>query len=109
MSNRFHVTYSPEALDDLRAIYSYIAFHLKERETANRQIGRIRREIRALREMPVRYAPVDWEPWSSMGTRKLSVDHYVVFYLVEPSKRLVSIVRILYGGRDIENIVKENP
>lgn len=107
MSNSFHVEYSPEALDDLRAIYSYIAFHLKERETASRQTGRIRREIRALSEMPERYAPVDWEPWASMGMRKLSVDNYVVYYLVEPAKRLVSIVRIFYGGRDIENIVNK--
>lgn len=106
MSKSFHVEYSPEALDDLRAIYSYIAFHLKERETAGRQVGRIRREIRALNEMPERYAPVDWEPWASMGMRKLTVDHYVVYYLVESAKRLVSIVRIFYGGRDIENIVK---
>ena len=107
MSNSFHVEYSPEALDDLRAIYSYIAFHLKEHETASRQTGRIRREIRALSEMPERYAPVDWEPWASMGMRKLSVDNYVVYYLVEPAKRLVSIVRIFYGGRDIENIVNK--
>ena len=105
MSKYFRVEYSPEALDDLRAIYSYITFHLKERETAVRQTGRIRREIRALSDTPERYAPVDWEPWASMGMRKLSVDNYVVYYLVEQEKRLVSVVRIFYGGRDTENIV----
>ena len=71
MRKSFRVEYSPEALEDLRAIYSYIAFHLKERETANSQIGRIRREIRALSELPERYAAVDWEPWVSAGMRRL--------------------------------------
>lgn len=106
MSKSCHVEYSPEALDDLRAICSYIAFHLKERETAGGQIGRIRREIRALREMPERYSPVDWEPWASMGMRKLSVDNYVAYYLVKSEKQLVSTVRVFYGGRDVENIIK---
>jgi toxin ParE1/3/4 len=105
MSKRFHVEYSPEAVDDLRAIYSYIAFPLKERNTASGQVDRIRREIRTLNEMPERYALVDWEPWSSMGMRRLPTGNYVVFYLVDPANRLVSIVRIFYGGRDIESII----
>jgi len=108
MSKNFHIEYSPEAIDDLRAIYSYLAFHLKERGTASRQTGRIRREIRALSEMPERYAPVDWEPWASMGMRQFPTDNYVVYYIVERSKHLVSIVRIFYGGRDVEGIIKEN-
>ena len=109
MSKGFHVEYSPEALDDLRSIYSYIAFRLKERETASRQTGRIRREIRALSVMPERYASVDWEPWASMGMRRLPIGNYVVYYLVDQAKCLVSVVRIFYGGRDIESIVKEDP
>ena len=36
MSRRFRVEYSPEALDDLRAVYAYI----EERETAARQVER---------------------------------------------------------------------
>lgn len=106
MSKRFRVEYSPQALDDLRAIYSYIAFHLKERGTASRQIGRIRQEIRALQELPERYAPVDWEPWASMGMRKLAIDRYVVYYFTDQKERLVSIARIFYGGRDVENIIQ---
>ena len=108
MSKSFHVEYSPEALDDLRAIYTYIAFHLKERETAGRLIGRIRREIRALNHMPERYAPVEWEPWASIGMRKLPTESFVVYYLVNSENGLVSIVRVFYGGRNVENIVKED-
>ena len=108
MSKGFYIEYSPEALEDLRAIFAYIAFQLKERESARKLTERIRREIRALSELPERYAAVDWEPWSSMGMRKLPVDHYVVFYLVDRSARNISVVRIFYGGRDIERIIKED-
>ena len=104
MSQGFSVEYSPEAYEDLEAIYSYIAFRLKERQTAADLIGRIRREVRALRQMPERYAPVDWEPWASMGMRKLPVGRFVVYYLVD--QRRVRVVRVFYGGRDVPGIIQ---
>ena len=107
MSKAFFVEYSPEALHDLKAIYTYIAFHLRERSIAERQVGRIRREIQALKTMPERYSSVDWEPWDTIGMHKMAVGNYVVFYLVEQSQQVVKIVRIFYGGRDIRSIIAE--
>ncbi len=48
----FKVVYSPESIDDLRAIYLYIANELKEPETARKQIDRIRSKIRGLDSFP---------------------------------------------------------
>lgn len=55
--------------------------------------------------MPLRYPIVDWEPWRSLEMHKVPIDNFIVFYIVSNEKHLVTIVRILYGGRDIENIV----
>ena len=41
MSDAYSVIYSPEAIDDLREIYSYIAFTLLVPETAEKQVNRI--------------------------------------------------------------------
>ena len=41
-----------------------------------------------------------------MKMRRVVVDNYIVFYLVNDSEATVDIVRIFYGGRDIEGIVK---
>ena len=106
MSGRFRVLYSPEALDDLRAIYTHIAFRLGASGTAKRQLDRIRREIRSLCELPERYEAVDWEPWASMGMRRVPVDRFLVYYLVDHEAQLVSIVRVFYGGRDVPGIVR---
>lgn len=62
MSDSYNVVYSPEALSDLKDIYAYIAQELLVPNTAQNQVNRIRKEIRALDFMPSRYAPVDWEP-----------------------------------------------
>ena len=107
MSKHFRVIYSSEAFEDLKSIYSYIAVKLKAHDTAKKLTDRIRNEIRSLGEMPERYAQVDWEPWASMGMHKLPIDNYVVFYLVDNEAMCVSIVRIFYGGRDIETIARE--
>ncbi len=102
---KYHVIYAPAALDDLKGIFSYIAFALKEKQTAARLTERIRAAVRSLAEMPERCAPVDWEPWSGVGMRKLPVGNYVIFYLTDTEKQQVTVIRIFYGGQDIGRIV----
>ncbi len=105
MSDSYSVVYSPEALDDLKEIYAYIAFTLLVPETAENQVNRIRKEVRSLDFMPSRYSLVDWEPWKSMGMHKVPVDNFVVYYTVNEDSRTVTVIRIFYGGRDVANIV----
>ena len=106
MSDTYSVIYSPEAKDDLREIYSYIAFDLKAPDTAEGQVNRIRKEIRSLDFMPARYAIVDWEPWRSMEMHRVPVDNFVVYYVIDTQNRTVTVIRIFYGGRDVEGIVQ---
>lgn len=54
--------------------------------------------------MPLRYVFVDWEPWKSMGMHKIPVDNFIVFYTVDDDAMTVGIVRIVYSGRDMENL-----
>ena len=95
------VEYSARARQDLRDIYEYIAYELLARDTALRQIGRIMKEIRSLEKMPLRYQLYDTEPWHSQGLRFFPVNHYLVFYLAEEADHTVTVIRIMYGGRDI--------
>ena len=105
MSDAYRVVYSPEARDDLKEIYTYIAVEFQAPETAEGQVNRIRKEIRSLDFMPSRYAVVDWEPWRSMGMHRVPVDNFVVYYAVNDDSRTVTVIRIFYGGRDVENII----
>ena len=106
MSDSYKVIYSPEALDDIRNIYTYIAFDLKAPDTAQGQVDRIRKEIRALDFMPMRFSIVDWEPWKSMEMHKVPVDNFVVYYTVSTESLTVTVIRIFYGGQDAKRIVE---
>ena len=105
MTDSYKVGYSIEAMDDLREIYSYIANKLLVPETAVAQLERIRKKVRSLNFMPARYALVEWEPWISIKTHQLPVDNFIVYYIVDYEKRIVTVVRIFYGGCDIESII----
>ena len=48
MSSVYTVRYAPQALDDLRDLYSYVAFSLKEPATAQKLVNRIRKAARSL-------------------------------------------------------------
>ena len=106
MSDSYSVVYSPKAKEDLKGIYSYIAFTLLVPDTATGQVNRIRAAIRSLDIMPFRNSVVDWEPWKSLGIHKVPVDNFVLFYAVDETAMNVTVIRIVYGGRDIANITK---
>lgn len=107
MSETYTIKYSTKAINDLRDIYSYIAFNLQAPETAAKMVRRIRNSIKELDFMPERNPILDWEPWNSLNTRKMRVGNYLVFYIVDPLQSSVSIVRIVYGKRDIAKALSE--
>ena len=100
----FQVVYSTAAQEDVRSIYNYIAYELLAEQAAKKQVRRIREIVHSLNILPERHKAVDWEPWASMGMRKVPVDNYIVFYLVDNDNRIVIVDRVFYGGRDIHGI-----
>lgn len=105
---QYAVLYSELSKEDLKAIYSYIAYDLEAQAAAKHQTDRIRGKIRALDCFPEKHPAADWDPWRRMGVRRMPVDNYVVFYLIDHDTHSVRIVRIFYAGRNIEAIAAED-
>jgi toxin ParE1/3/4 len=55
----YKIIYSPESLDDLRAIYSYIAFEKLAPQNAEGQVNRIRESIRSPHLFPEGHTTVE--------------------------------------------------
>ncbi len=104
---KFEIVYTAGAKRDLRNIYEYIAQKLLVPETAAGQVQRIMKEIRSLDELPMRFRLYEDEPWHSRGLRFFPVDNYLIFYLPDERTCTVSVVRIMYGGRDIQRQMQE--
>ena len=97
----WNVNYADDALQDLQNIYEYIAFTLLETETAKKQLNRIMNAVDSLDHMPYRHRLYDKEPWHTKGLRILPVDNYLIFYLPDELQSTVAIIRIMYGGRNV--------
>ncbi|SFG17424.1 type II toxin-antitoxin system RelE/ParE family toxin [Sporolactobacillus nakayamae] len=93
------------AVNDLQEISRYIARELREPETAQKLVAKIKRNVMRLSELPTRY-PCTADPYlASRGIRRIAVDHYLVFYLIHEEERTVSIIRILSGKRNWEQLL----
>lgn len=101
------IKYTEMASGELDAIYRYIAYNLQAPGTAAGQVKRIMSAIEALGEMPLRNALYEREPWKSRGLRKLPVDNFMVFYFTIKYAHEVVIAHIFYGGRNIDEIIKD--
>ncbi len=58
-----------------------------------------------LREFPFSCNYVADEYLRNKGYRKLIVDNYIVFYLIEEENSQVIIMRVLYGKQKYENLL----
>lgn len=105
--SEWKVVYTEQAERDLHTIFEYIAFSLLEPEIAENQSRRIMEAIAKLNKMPLRYPLYEKEPLNSKGLRVLPVDNYLAFYLPVETQTTVAVIRIMYGGRDIEEKLRQ--
>ena len=104
---KYQIFYTNSARQDLKNIYRYISDDLVEPEIAAKLTDNIMKAIRSLDEMTQRYRLFEEEPWHSRGLRILPVNNYLVFYLLDDEKTVVTILRIIYGGRHISRQLSE--
>jgi toxin ParE1/3/4 len=91
------VVFTPEAQDDLFGLYDYIADHSSPIR-ALRYIGRIEKTCMSLQSLPERGTKRDdLRP----GLRVMGFEHRVLIAF-QVSLDSVAILRILYGGRNVE-------
>ena len=104
--DEYKVMISEAADADIEEIADYIAVNLQEPAIALKQIGRIKDAMMSLRTMPERHGVVSDKYLSSKGVRLLPADNYLVFYTVNKTAAAISIVRVLYGRREWEALLK---
>lgn len=100
---RYKVEITKQATIDLKGIYEYIALKLLEPRVAMQQLERIESAILNLDENPDRFQKYEKEPWNSRGLRQFPVDNFIIFYIPEIEVGIVTVIRVMYGGRDMDN------
>ena len=93
-----------EALADMEQLYNHIAYVLQAPENAMYQYNRIADAILTLDTMAERICIMESEPERSKEMRRLLVDNYSVFFVIQANK--VIVTDVLYSASDIESRLK---
>ena len=96
------VNISGRAQEDLHSIYKYIAYELKTPQNAAGQLSRLEKAIFSLKQFPERFRLYGKEPWKSRNLRIMPVDNYIVFYIPQTEDGTVTVIRVIYSGRDTD-------
>jgi toxin ParE1/3/4 len=99
------VEYTAPAESDIEDIFCYIARSFHVPETALDQVLRIEQHISELDTMPERYPIFDDDRPAELSLRRMNVDNYAVLFHLNEEARTASIIRVLYGGRDIREVL----
>lgn len=102
----YEIITTDQADADLRSIYEYIAFELLLPDNAPGQLGRLEEHIVGLEEFPEKFRNYEKEPWRSRGLRVMPVDNYLVFYIPDKDAGIVTVIRVMYVGRDADSQLK---
>ena len=107
MASKYQYRLSQKAADDLDGIVSYIASELSNPQAAADFLSRLGKVIDEIRSFPESGSYVNNEFLSNTKLRKKPVGSYLLYYLSVPETETVYIVRIVYGKRNMEEILRQ--
>ena len=100
----FRVEITEPAVDDIRRLCAYISVNLKNPEAASQQRNRILSAAEALAVFPKIYRVRKYDSRGN-ALRYFPVDNYVIIYSLDEERRIVNVLNVIYGKRDIDTIV----
>ena len=101
----YRVTFSEQASDDLDRIIRYICYDLSNPSAASRFYVAVNDKLDLLRGNPYIYPLYHDDKLNALGYRFIIIGNYLLFFLIDNDSAAVSIVRILYGKRNVSSIL----
>ena len=77
-------------------IFDYISFELREPDSVNRLLSKIRSKVESLEEYPEWNNMISEPKYEEQKIRWCPVENYVIFYQVSKEQSLVYIILVLY-------------
>ena len=103
----FSVQYTEQAEEDLNSILQYMNDELFSSQAAERFYKAVNKRLRLLCDNPRMY-PLHHDEKLHAGEYHYAViGNYLMFYTVDDECSIVSIIRIVYGGRDLSAVFLE--
>jgi plasmid stabilization system protein ParE len=106
MASNYQYRLTQRAADDLNEIVSYLAVELDNPPAADRFLDRLHSAMENICTFPESGSRVLNEFLPDENIRKVLVDHYVLYYLPDAEAETICVLRITYGRRNMDEILK---
>lgn len=103
ISPKYKIVFTEKAKNELERIYEYISKEFKANRVAENLVMKMKNTIMRLERFPLSCESV--RDIGSNQYRKLLVDNYIVFYIVNNENKSVIIARIIYGGMEYSSFL----
>ena len=104
-SEDYRIRYTPLAYEDLDGIDTYISTGLLNPQAAMNLLCEMEESVNHLKQFPFIGSEPEDSYLASKGYRKLVVQNYLVFYLVDRVQKEVIIMRVMYGAREYRGLL----
>ncbi|MBQ9730765.1 MAG: type II toxin-antitoxin system RelE/ParE family toxin [Bacilli bacterium] len=105
MAYKYELFLTTLAREDIIKIYNYICYNLFNQTAANSFKKSIFKALDTIRYFPNSFPIFNNEYFKEDSLRKIKVNNYLIIYVFE--ENVIKVLRIVYGARDYENIVKK--
>ncbi|MCL2442713.1 MAG: type II toxin-antitoxin system RelE/ParE family toxin [Treponema sp.] len=102
----YFVNITDIAEEDILSTVQYIANELKAPKAANNLLDEIEKHEKILEKTPHIYPLVSDEYLAEKGVKFVLIKNYMMFFIINEKKKVVNVIRFLYGRRDWQNIIK---
>lgn len=91
--------------DDISAVTDYFLHNLYNSAAAERLISKTEKTILQIGDNPLLFPLYHDEKIAEKGYRYTVISNYLLFYSVDESKKIIHILRFIYGGRNVSDIL----
>lgn len=96
-----------KAAADLDDIVEYIAVELANPTAASDFVDKLQKDVEEVRSFPESGSLVINEFVPNMEVRKTLVGNYIMYYLLDSHGKMIFILRIVYGRRNMDEILRQ--
>lgn len=103
--NDYSLKITKQAYNDLDNIYSFIVSEFDDKVSAQNLLNKIENRILRLTKFPLLGSAVSDSVLKNKGYRKLIINKYIAFYLINEDKKEVVIMRFLSGRQKYQDFI----
>ena len=107
MTSNYQYNFTKKAETDLDEILSYISIELSNPDAAASFLKHLLAVIASICSVPKIGRIVDNEFLPNREIRKSLVGNYVLYYLPDIKEKRIYVLRILYGRRNLDELVRD--